>query len=1024
MNPITPTLALTCSRQRSATPRGLFAAFFFTCRLVALSVVAMVCTAGTRAADLSATYAWNSVRIGAGGYVTGFVTHPLNANVRYCRTDVGNAYRWDAVTSEWIPMIVRNADGTGLPADVAAVPGSTGCSSVAVDPANVNVVLMAFPVRRSADMNTTYPSLQENIYRSTDGGVTFTKGNLNVAGYPNGNNGTVFRAQGERLKVDPNNSNILYYCSAVNGLYRSADGGLTWTAVTAGGVPLAAAKPLNIHYYKNGGTTTVSGQVVSSVIYVVGQDTDVFRSADGGQTWTNISTGTLLSTHTTNSTIDQNGVLWVPQRNAAKVWKYTGTWTTYNVAIYDTLASVAVDPTNANRLFAISNGSAVSRSINGGASWTHFGRVAYANTFGWLPQPVGWRSNGGIYYDANGELWVPQGNEGVLRYMPTYTETAVNWTIQSTGIEEMVAQDVIIPKGSGDKALTATEDTMGLKITDPDQFTASHYNVQTVQNLSAANGISVCPNATNFVAISNSDIFNTGSGANYSGYSNDGGSTWTQFASNPSILKSGSIAVSRRNGWGLGSDHIVILPFGNRPPYYSHDGGATWTATTSFAVTGSGTLSASSQSAFWNEALKQRQLKADPFVANTFYLNLVNSGTAHNFYKSTDGGVTWTVVTNSGIPRYAHNGNLEVNYNLQDDLWFADGIGGTGTNMATHGLFHSAPGSGNVFTKVAGIDYAYTMALGAGRGQSGDAAYTVYFYGKLTGDAAWGIFRSVNAGVSWDRVSYYPAGLIDTPTCMAASWDTFGLVYVGFMGNSYVYGQLLSPHAAFFQNFNASTAIADFTGTGYNQFTTVQQGTGGGFTINGNNELLITHGSDSSNHIMLATGGNLLNSLQTGFILKGTVRAAANPGSGINRYGINLTLGAGGTNPVTDVFFKINGTAAAPTVSLQSQSAGTTGSGGSAVGTPFWMVVNRTGAAVTYTRPDGLSKTLGSGKLDLWFGSDGNNGAITDVWLAYPSYVIDSFWFSLSGSWSSSNGCAVAIDDLKVSKIAVGTTQF
>ena len=79
---------------------------------------------------------------------------------------------------------------------------------------------------------------------------------------------------------------------------------------------------------------------------------------------------------------------------------------------------------------------------------------------------------------------------------------------------------------------------------------------------------------------------------------------------------------------------------------------------------------------------------------------------------------------------------------------------------------------------------------------------------------------------------------------------------------------------------------------------------------------------------------------------------------------------------------------------------------------------------MTYTRPDGLTKTLGNGKMDLWFGADGNSGAVLDVYLAYPTYVIDSFWFNLSGSWSVSNGCAVAIDDLKVSTIAVGTTQF
>lgn len=1014
MNPTTLPPALACSRQRFAAKRGFLKTFVSVVRFTAVSAVALTGLAGVRAADVSATYIWDSVRIGAGGLVTGFVTHPLDANVRYCRTDVGNAYRWDATANQWVPMMVRNADGSGLPAAVTAVPSKMGVTSVAIDPSNVNVVLLAFPVSRSGDLSATYPSLGDNVYRSVDDGRNFTAGNLNVPGSPNGN----WRNSGERLKIDPNNSNIVYFCSYSSGLYRSLDGGQTWGAVTGGGAPLAASTPINIHYYKNGGTTSAFGQTVSSVIYVSGGNTDVFRSADGGQTWTNITTGTALSTHTYSSTLDQNGVLWVPASNLNTLWKYSGgAWTTFATPTMPdgTRAnSVAVDPANANRLFTVTSSSRVCRSINGGASWTNLGQFQFANSVPWAVSAPGWHTNGGLTFDRNGELWVPQGNDGVLRYMPTAanTETSIAWTINYQGIEELVAQDVIIPKGSGDKVLTAVEDEGGLLITDPDQFTADEYNgVHGV-----GNGVSVCPNATNFAAAFVTNAFTDG--ANNSGYSNDGGVTWTLFASRPTALQSGSIAVSRRNGWGLGSDHIVILPSGGgtgKPPYYSKNGGATWTATTTFAVDANGNLSGG-KSGFWNAALKQRALKADPFVADKFYLNLVHGG----FYTSTDGGVTWTLVSGSGLPDYAHSGQLEVNYNLQDDLWFVDGQGGA----TSHGLFHSAPGTGNVFTKVAGIDYAYSLALGAGRGFLGDAAYTVYFYGKLTGDPSWGMFRSVNGGASWDRISYYPANLYDMVTCMAASWDTFGLVYAGTNGNSYVYGQLISPYAAFFQNFNSSTAIADFTGTGYNQFSTVSQGTGGGFTINGNHELLITHGSDTSSHIMLATGGNLMNSLQTGLILKGTVRAAANPGSGTNRYGINLTLGAGGTNSVTDVFFKLNGTAAAPTVCLQSQSSGTTGSGGSTVGTPFWIVVNRTGAAVTYTRPDGLSKTLGSGKLDLWFGANGNSGPILDVWLAYPSYVIDSFWFSLMGSWSVSNGCAIAIDDLKVSTIAVGTTQF
>lgn len=1000
-------------------------------RLMAVfAVFAMGGTPGLHAADLSSTYAWNSVRIGAGGLLTGFVTHPLNANIRYCRTDVGNAYRWDSAANEWVPMVVRNADGTGFPADVTVVPATTGITSIAIDPNNVNVVMVVLPMDRGANLVGSYPSLGDNVYRSTDGGITFVKGNLNTPGRANGN----FRMNGERLKVDPNNSNIVYFCTYSSGVYRSLDAGATWAPVTTGGIPGASLRPLNVHFYKNGGTTTAFGATVSSVVYISGgrdstvstPTTDIFKSTDGGQNWTNITTGTALSNNTNTSSLDQNGNLWVGSTYTSPihVWKYNGsTWSTEtlpNNSDGTRVISVAVDPNNANRAFAVTNSSMTYRRVNG--VWTLLGRFQFANSVPWAQSAPSWHTNGGIFFDVAGKLWVPEGNDGMLSYTPTAgnTETSIAWNISYAGIEELVTRDVIIPKGSGDKVVTAVEDEGGMLITDPDQFTADKYNVTSATLSGVSGGIAVCPNATNYVVTFTTNAY-VPTYSNNSAYSNDGGTTWTKFpASMPTSLQTGNIAVSRRDSsWVQGGDHLVILPSiygGNtrgRAPYYSKNGGTTWTASTSFPVDGNGQLT--SVTGIWSPSTPAQILKADPFVKDKFYIAMCVGG----FYVSNNGGETWAL-GGSGLPQ-SYTGNLEVNYNVQNDLWFADGSWSSGTS---HGLFHAAPGSNNVFTKVSGIDYAYKVTLGASRGQPGDAAYTVYFYGKLTGDAGWGVFRSVNGGVSWDRISYYPAGLIDAPYCMAASWDTFGLVYIGFRGNSYVYGQLLSPHAAFFQNFNGGSAIANFTGTGYNQFTTVQQGTGGGFTINGNNELLITHGSDTTNRYMLATGGNLMNSLQTGFIMKGTVRAAANPNSATNRYGINLTFGAGGTNPVTDVFFKINGTAAAPTVSLQSQSAGTTGTGGSTVGAPFWIVVNRTGAAVTYTRPDGLSKTLGSGKLDLWFGADGNNGAVKDVWLAYPSYVIDSFWFTLAGSWSSSNGCAVAIDDLKVSKIEVGTTQF
>ena len=78
--------------------------------------------------------------------------------------------------------------------------------------------------------------------------------------------------------------------------------------------------------------------------------------------------------------------------------------------------AVAFDPRNPSRIFAISDGGGLSRSLDGGKTWTMFGpEMAFANTLGWLPQKTGWRSNAGVTIDRDGVCWIAQGNEGMLR---------------------------------------------------------------------------------------------------------------------------------------------------------------------------------------------------------------------------------------------------------------------------------------------------------------------------------------------------------------------------------------------------------------------------------------------------------------------------------------------------------------------------------------------------------------------------------------------------------------------------------
>ena len=669
-------------------------------------------------------------------------------------------------------VVARNGDGDGgMPAALAAVPTGLGVDAVAVAPADTNIVYIAMAGKRSPDVAPGYLSVSGTVYKSTNGGRSFTGSDLTVRMEANGN----WRTEGERLQVDPRNSAVIYYGSLNDGLWRSLDGGMHWTAVRGSGAPGATNNVLKALYSPVGGTTTVGGQSVSRVLYAIGAKDAVYGSDDGGNTWRDLTAGQALAGKTKHADIDAAGTLYVSTTQSRDIWRYReGTWSKLHpAALNNDLNSFALDPGNPKRFYAIGKDGSTSVSQDAGTTWTPLGGLTFANTFGWLPQPEGWRSNAGITLDRDGTLWIAQGNEGILRWKPSgiADTNRPRWTIDSCGIEELVTHDVIMPPGG--KIVVAVEDATGMLIDDPARFTAKQIGLQD-QLISNGTGLSYCPNAPEFMAVVTTDINHTRSGRTYSGYSSDGGQRWTPFAGTPCdaagkpINPAGSIAISRRGSWDTGDDHFVWLPTGKHPPYYSHDGGRSWQPGEGFPA----------DNGYWIFALKQRMLAADPFTPDKFYAQGTWRG---GFYVSTNGGQSWQLEAQAGLPVNTHNGHLAANRAVKDDLWFVDGWQGA----SRHGLWHSTTG-GRTFEAIAAFQYGLTLCLGAGRGAPGDAPYCVYVYGKLTASPDWGIFRSADAGATWERASYYPVGIFDQPTCMAASWDRYGVVIVGFAGNSYV----------------------------------------------------------------------------------------------------------------------------------------------------------------------------------------------------------------------------------------------
>ena len=732
----------------------------------------------------------------------GMVINPQNPNTRFARGDADNAYRWDEARSTWAPMKVAGV----LPAAVTAAPTAAGCGALALDPSNPNVVLCAYSLGRSADIAAAYRNVPFNVYRSTDGGRTFKAGNLAVSGSLEN------EMQGERLAIDPNNGRIVYLGTPAGGLYRSLDGGLTWAAAPGG--PRAARFP---RFDAGGGLARVGGLSGSRRIYCTTTGGSLYRSDDGGVTWNAISAGQGVDGHPGFATVDQSGTLWVAQDSdksgSRSIYKYTraGIWSSSDTP-GGSVNGIAVDPNNPLRVFVLAQGGSLGRSNDGGRTWTDLGRPRYSKTqaIQWL-RPSAIRPDGhyesisNLSLDKDGSLWTSGGNDGVLTCKPNdAVDSDANppvWTASSIGIEEMVAQSCVLPPGGS--PVLSVEDETCFTIQDPDAFNALHFDVDLwsgVNNgLSTAQDINFCPNQPEFIAITTANVFTSDPAAtNYAAYSADGGQHWTRFGSllsgtHPAPLYDGTIAISARPPGHLGNppggDNVVWIGSNvysqNSPaPFYSTDGGRSWEQTASFrsapgAFFYKGYDYLGNQWGPWNPSLKVHSLEADPLTPGVFYAELAAGG----FWKSVDGGKTWSQPAGAGrLPGLAHHGQLRANLRASGDLWFADGYEGA----TAHGLWHTADG-GASFTKIPGFDYCWAVALGKPRSAKDYPA--VYTYGKRTGNPRWGIFASFDGGRAWDQISGYPTGLTDVPTGMAASWDTFGTVYVGFRGNSYVYGK-------------------------------------------------------------------------------------------------------------------------------------------------------------------------------------------------------------------------------------------
>ena len=271
-------------------------------------------------------------------------------------------------------------------------------------------------------------SIGDGIYKSTDGGETWTN-----MGLPESERIT-------RILVHPKNSQVVYACvpgklwsdSNDRGLYRTSDGGKTWSLVLRGsnastGCSSVTMDPRNPDvllaglwdFRRKGWTFRSGGDGPTSP-----SGSGLYRSTDGGKTWTAISQNKGLpaapwgrvevvaapsngkivyamieSQHSALFRSDDGGQSW-EQRDASQlmVWR----------PFY--FARLVVDPTNPDRLFKPDLGLIV--SLDGGKSFSGSGGGSHGDWHDlWIdptnPNHVIGGDDGGLWlsYDGGNKWW-------------------------------------------------------------------------------------------------------------------------------------------------------------------------------------------------------------------------------------------------------------------------------------------------------------------------------------------------------------------------------------------------------------------------------------------------------------------------------------------------------------------------------------------------------------------------------------------------------------------------------------------
>ena len=578
------------------------------------------------------TSSWNP----GTGRLTHLAIHPSNEQIIYVSSPGGGIWKTTNGGANWAALTDNNSTWMNVYA-------------LTIDPSNQNIVY--------AGMANSV-----GIIKSSDAGASWTATGA-------GPSGTV-----RKILIHPTSTNIVF-AAASNGIWRSINGGSSWSQVHNGSKEDIEFKPNDIN-----------------IMYASGSD--VYRSIDNGLTWTAVgvaqgitNTGrTLVSVSAANPNIvyavqangsifgrmyrstdaGQNFITTVVGNPASGTnyfgYATNGTGTT-GQATYD--MAMDVSPVNADDVYIA--GIICWRSTNGGNSFIALTAWSLPNTLGynhadvhglyWINSTLYSLSDGGIYKSVDfGDNWIDLSTGLGIRQFYRFANSQTNASVITGGAQD---NGSVARQASGTWVDWLGADGMeGLvSPTDHLKLWGTSQNGALYRSTNGGNSYSGLGQPSSGQWVTPIWIHPTNETILYGGWTGvykslNSGSSWTNISSGVITTTLADIAVAP-------SDPNFIYASNGSTLYVTTNDGANWVTRTAPSAI--------------------NDICVDPLIPNKIWIAC--NSTTNRVLVSTDAGATFTnvssnlpaitartVVVDDNMPRTIYVGmNIGVYYKMEPD---------------------------------------------------------------------------------------------------------------------------------------------------------------------------------------------------------------------------------------------------------------------------------------------------------------------------------------------------------------------